>query len=96
MREMEMMQMNDFTRISEHERVVELMVEILDFDKERELKIRRTLKNISIRDFFLNINSLDFDDDVKEKVNALNEIIGIIDNNEQGIVAFKEGYQDDK
>ena len=85
--------MNDFIRKSEHEKVVKLMVKILGSDKEQEVKIRRTLKNISIKDFFLNINLLGFDDDVKKKLNALNEIIGLIDNS---IITFREECQGDE
>lgn len=85
----------DFTEIKE-EKVIELMLLVLNFDQETELNIINTIEQIGIRDFLFNIDVLDFPDEIKEKVNALKVIIQMNDNYSKDIHIGKGGYRDDK
>jgi len=54
------------------------------------------MKRQGIRTFLFNIDVLDFSDDIKEKMNALKEIIQMKDNYSKAILTGKGGYKDDK
>lgn len=56
------------------EKAIDSMLQLLDFNKETEIKIRRVIEKIGLKEFFLLIELLEFTDEVKEKVNALKEV----------------------
>ena len=86
----------NFNVKTEHEKVIELMYLVLNFDQATELKVINTIEHLGIRNFLFNIDVLDFSDEIKEKVNALKEIIQMNDNYNRLVFTGKGGYRDDK
>lgn len=86
----------DFVVKKEQEKAVELILEILDVDREVGVRIKDTVKQVGIEAFLFNIHRLDFPDEIKEKVNALKEIIQINDTYRKGFYPEKGGDMDDQ
>lgn len=86
----------DFAVKKEQEKAVELILEILDVDREVGVRIRDTVKEVGIEAFLFNIHRLDFSYDIKEKVNALKEIILMNDNYRKDSYPENGGDMDDQ
>lgn len=86
----------DFAVKKEKEKAVELIFEILEVDQEVGVRIRDAVKEEGIESFLLNIDILDFPDEIKEKVNALKEIILMNDAYRKGFCPEKGGDMDDQ
>jgi hypothetical protein len=86
----------DFTVKREAEKVIELMSLILNIDQEIQLRVRKTIEEIGMETFLFNIHALDFPNEMKEKVNALEEIIQMNDIYGKAIYPVKGGDRDDK
>lgn len=78
------------------ERVVEQISQILNVDQEVDARIKNTIKEIGIEAFLFNIDTLDFPDEMKERVNALKEIIQMNDIYGKAFYLAKGGDRDDK
>lgn len=86
----------DFVVKTEEKKAVELILEILDVDQEVGVRIRNAVKEVGIESFLFNIHRLDFPDEIKEKVNALKEIILMNDNYRKGFYPENGGNMDDQ
>lgn len=63
------------------ENTIDLMLKVLDFSKQTELEIRWIIEDIGIENFLINIDALDISNEIKEKVNALKNIIDEVGDN---------------
>lgn len=66
----------------EQERTIKLMFAVLDFNEENENEVREIIGKIGIQTFFANVNFLETTKVVKEKINALKDIINSSTNGE--------------
>ena len=57
------------------EKVIELMCEILELSESSEEKVVIAVHNMGLPEFFKNIELLDFEEEEKEKMRALKNII---------------------
>jgi hypothetical protein len=73
-----------------YQETAEVMAWILELDKETEQKVKKTIESIGIKIFFLNIDSLDFTDEVKKKLKVLKTVIEAFDG-DIADVDFDEG-----
>lgn len=78
------------------ERLVEQISQILNVDQEVDARIKNTIKEIGIEAFLFNIDTLDFSDEMKERVNALKDIIQLNDIYGKAFYSAKGGNMDDK
>jgi hypothetical protein len=60
--------------IVSEEKAIYSMMQLLEIDLETEIKIRRVIEKIGLKEFFLLIDLLNFTDEIKEKVKALKEV----------------------
>ncbi|MGV8147048.1 MAG: hypothetical protein ACLKAK_11840 [Alkaliphilus sp.] len=77
----EIMRTSEFLRekaeIKAEEKTINLMFEALDFAKETEKAVREKIGRIGMVTFFNNIDYIEVADEVKEKINALKDIMKI-------------------
>ena len=86
----------DFIIKTEQEKTIELMSQILDMGQEVDARIKNTIKEIGMEAFLFNIDALDFPDEMKEKVNALKEIVQMNDTYGKAFYSVERSKRDDK
>ena len=57
------------------ENVIELMCEVLELSVSSEKKVVKKVEELGIQAFFTSIDALDVEDDEKDRIKALKEVI---------------------
>lgn len=66
-------------RETEYVRCAELLAELIDLDDDIKEKIRRCFQNMGIKNFFLNLESVNLSPETAEKLKSIKSIIEIFD-----------------
>lgn len=60
---------------NEQDKIIELMCQILELNEKSEEVVKTVVKKKGLKDFFLSIQELEIENEEKERITALKEVI---------------------
>lgn len=74
---------------TEQDRISESMCQMLELSHESEEKVKAAIKNLGMKNFFLNAHSLNINEEEVERILALKEVIKVYQATEGGKMDVK-------